>query len=249
MHLVGRITIVAAALACGSLLSAQSSDSSSTSTAPSGAASPVAARPANSGKPTNGGKPANGGKKEAKSRAPLAITPAREAAVLAFVQRNHAELADLLGYLKNSQPDEYERAVKEIFRTTERLRQIQERDEVQYELEVAVWTAQSQVQLLAAKLKMSSSDELLKELRDALGVQNDAKLALLKHDRQRFADRLAKIHADIARFENDRESMIDRQLKLLVRTAGEGRPKTSGKAGGKASQRYQPGANLLPEKR
>jgi hypothetical protein len=227
MHLVGRTTIAAAVLACGSLLYAQAGDSSSKTDA----ASPVAIRPAKSGKPSNSSKPA------AKARPPLTITPEREAAVLTFVQRNHAELADLLGYLKSSQPEEYERAVKEIFRTTERLAQIRERDPLQYDLEIAAWTAQSQVQLLAAKLKMSSSDELLKQLREALEAQNDAKLALLKHDRKKVADRLAKIDADIVRSENDRDNVIDRQLKLLVRTAGEGRPKAAAKGSTKASRK------------
>jgi hypothetical protein len=231
MHLVGRIMIAAAALGCCSLLYAQPSDSSSASSARTDAASPVATRPAKNSKP------ANSGKKDAKSRRPLTITPEREAAVLTFVQRNHDELADLLGYLKTSQPEEYERAVKEIFRTTERLEAIRERDPVQYELEIAAWTAQSQVQLLAAKLKMNSSDELLKQLRDALRIQNDAKLTLLKHDRQKVADRLTKIDSDIARFGDDRDSVIDRQLKLLVRTAGEGRPKTAAKGSAKAGRK------------
>ena len=43
-------------------------------------------------------------------------------------------------------------------------------------------------------------------------------------DRQRVADRLNKIDGEIARFESDREKVIDRQVQLLTRTAGEGRP-------------------------
>src|SRR5947207_8298247 len=91
-----------------------------------------------------------------KAKPPILVTPEREAAVMTFVQRNHAELADLLTSLKTSQPQEYEGAIKEIFRTIERLAVIQERDPRQYELEVVAWTAQSRVQLLAAKLKMSA---------------------------------------------------------------------------------------------
>src|SRR2546427_145019 len=71
-----------------------------------------------------------------KGKAAITVTPEREAAVLTFVQRNHGELADLLRALRDAQPAEYERAIKEIFRTTERLAQIQERDPQQYELEI-----------------------------------------------------------------------------------------------------------------
>jgi flagellar motility protein MotE (MotC chaperone) len=163
-------------------------------------------------------------KKGAFAKPAVSITPEREAAVLTFVQRNHAELADLLAVLKMNQPEEYDRAFRDIFRAMERINQIQERDPLQYELEVAAWTAQSRVQLLAAKLKMGSTDDLLKKLRDALATQNGAKLALLKHERQKAVDRLSKIDSDIARFETDREDVIDKQLKLLTRSTGEVRP-------------------------
>ena len=170
-----------------------------------------------------GDKSAANAKKDGKAKAPIAVTPEREAAVLTFVQRNHPELTNLLASLKGSQPEEYERAIREIFRTTERIAQIQERDPLQYELEIAAWTAQSKVQLLAAKLKMGATDELRKQLRDALGTQNEAKLALLKHERHRVADRVSKIDREISQFESDREKVIDKQLELLTRTAGEGR--------------------------
>jgi len=163
-------------------------------------------------------------KKANTAKPAISITPEREAAVLTFVQRNHAELTDLLAVLKTSQPEEYDRAVRDIFRAMERMNQIQERDPLQYDLEVAAWAAQSSVQLLAAKLKMGSTDDLVKKLRDALAIQNNAKLALLKHEHQKAADRLTKIDSDIARFETDREEVIDKQLKILTRSAGEVRP-------------------------
>jgi hypothetical protein len=167
-------------------------------------------------------------KKEAKSKSTILVTPEREAAVLTFVQRNHAELAELLAALKTNEPEQYERAIRDIFRTTERLAQIQERDPLQYELEIVAWTAQSRVELLAAKLKMESSDELVKQLREALKTQNEARVALLKHERQKFADRLNKLDAEIARFESNRDDVINRQVKVLVRSSGEGRPAKAG---------------------
>jgi hypothetical protein len=220
MRLTAQIAVFVLALGVGGLLFAQSgSKDSSTKVAP---------------KAANPGRANAAAKKDGKARA-IAITPEREAAALNFVQRNHAELADLLGYLKSSQPEEYERAIKEIFRVTERLAQIQERDPLQYELEVVAWTAQSRAQLLAARLKMGSSDELVKQLRDALGDQNDARLALLKHERQKVSDRLGKLDSDIARFESDREKVINRQLQLLTRDEAEARsPKLGAKNAAKS---------------
>jgi hypothetical protein len=206
------LIVFAAVVAFGGLLDAQSGNA--TSSAVSVKAGDKASPPA---------RIANA-KRDGKGKSAIAVTPEQEAAVIGFVQRNHAELAELLGYLKTSQPEEYQRAIKEILRTTERINQIQDRDPLQYELEVAVWTAQSRVQLLAARLKMGSTDELLKQLREALKTQNETKLSLLKHERQRVSDRLGKIEGDIARYETDREKLIDRQLQLLTRSAAEGRP-------------------------
>src|SRR5262245_61842208 len=208
MHVIRHMALAAAAISCGGLLFAQS-DAAKSATA-------VKSPPSAGG----GSNP----KKDGKARPGIALTPEREAAVTTFVQRNHPELAELLRYLKSGQPAEYERAIREISRTIERLSLISERDPLQYELEVAAWTAQSRVQLLGAKLKMESSDELLKELRTALATQNDAKLALLKHERQKVSDRLSKLDGDIGRIEEDREKLIDRQLQLLTQAASEGRP-------------------------
>lgn len=216
MHRVGRVVSFIAVLSMAGLLFAQTGEKA---TAPArGAAA----------------------KKAAKGK-PIMVTPEREAAVMTFVERNHPQLSELLTHLKTSRPQEYERAVREIFRTTERLALIQERDAVQYELEIAAWTRQSRVQLLAARLKMGATDELQKELREALAAQGDAKLALLKHERQKAADRLGKFDSEIAQFENDREKVIDKQLELLTKAAASGRssvnlgPKSVGKQAKKSA--------------
>ena len=154
---------------------------------------------------------------------PMNVTPEREAAVQTFVERNHPELAELLAHLKANKPQEYERAIRELHRITERLAGIQERDRTQYDLELKLWTAQSRVQLFTAKLRMDSTGELKTQLRDALNAQAEAKVALLRHERVRVTARLERIDADIAQFENDREKVIDKQMELLTRSATDGR--------------------------
>lgn len=166
------------------------------------------------------------GKKNNKT--PMAVTPEREAAVRTFIERNHPELAGLLAHLKDNQPREYERAVRELHRVTERLAGVQERDALQYELEVRLWTAQSQVQLLAARLKMGQTEELKDQLRQAIGQQADAKVELLRHDRSRVAERLSRIDRDIARFEAGRDEIIEKQLELLTRASSQEKPAQPG---------------------
>src|SRR5689334_8604162 len=57
------------------------------------------------------------------------VSPEREAAVMTFVRRHHEELEALLIHLREARPKEYEKALRELFRVTERLGQIQDRDE------------------------------------------------------------------------------------------------------------------------
>jgi hypothetical protein len=150
------------------------------------------------------------------SKERFTVTPEREAAVLTFVKRNHAELASLLEHLKESQPKEYERAIRELYRTSERLTQIHDRDREQYDLEVRLWKTQSRIQLLTARLQMGESDQLRRELKDLLGEQVDNRAALLGHERQKVLRRLAKIDADLERLADDRDKVIERQLQALT---------------------------------
>ena len=196
--------------------------------AQSGASEQRAQNKENQDKPGRSGKTAS--KKSTQKSRPIAVTPERVAAVMTFVERNHPELADLLEHLKANQPREYEQAIRDLHRVTERLAQIQERDAVHYELEVALWTSQSKVQLLSAQLRMADSEEIRSQLRDALSHQMDARLAVLRHERQRSADRLAKMDREIARLETERQVLIEKQLQILSRTVTEPRnkAKTSG---------------------
>jgi hypothetical protein len=169
-------------------------------------------------------KPAATPQKKNQARQLLTITPEREAAVQAFVERNHPELGELLGHLKANQPKQYEQAVKDIYRVTERLAQIQERDPLHYELEVKLWAAQSRVQVLAARLKMGATEEHRTQLREALAYQMDARLAVLKHQRDLVQERVAKMDREITQLETDRQSLIDRQVETLSRPANDRKP-------------------------
>jgi hypothetical protein len=171
---------------------------------------------------------------KAKKNIPLAITPEREAAAITFVERNHGELAGLLGSLKANQPKQYEQAIREIYRVTERLASVQERDPLLYELEVKLWTAQSQVQLLAARLKMSDSEEYRQQLREALSAQIAARLEVLKHQRTQAKERLAKMDREIQLVEENREQAIEKQLDVLTRLNAKTNPKAVSKTVGKA---------------
>src|SRR5262249_19634201 len=89
--------------------------------------------------------PANEGKGRGKAKAKPApgITPEREAAVKTFVDQHHPELGELLVHLKENNKKEYEKAVRDLFKTSERLARTHEMDVERYDLELKLWQTQS----------------------------------------------------------------------------------------------------------
>jgi hypothetical protein len=190
------------------------------------------------------GKSKSGESKATASKVLPGITPEREAAVMTFVKRHHPELTQLLIHLKENAPKEYDRAVRDLLRTSERLAQIQERDSLTYELELQSWKARSRAQLLAARLQMGDSDELRKQLRAALNEEYDLRLQLLERDREKAAERLKHLGDQVDKLSQRREEEIDRQLKQLTSAARGGEAKAKGKAKAKAKAKEIP-----PEKK
>jgi hypothetical protein len=162
----------------------------------------------------------------------IAITPEREAAVTKFVEKNHSELAALLAHLKTSQPKEYERAVRDLFRVTEKFAMVKERGDEQYGLELKAWKAQSRAQLLVARLKMTDpesadSEELKTQLREILTEQLQARIEVMKLERERTTARLEKLNQDIGKFEQNREAVIDSHVNNLMNQVNANRPKNN----------------------
>lgn len=159
--------------------------------------------------------------KPARAAAELpAYTPQREAAALSFVQQHHPELAALLAKLKRTNATEYEQAIGELFRTSERLAQTQERDAQRYELELELWKVESRIRLLAARLTMGGDSETLrKRLRTLLEEQFDLRLARQRLDRDRAAERLQRHEEAISRMEQNREKQLEMALRRLLQAA------------------------------
>ena len=148
-------------------------------------------------------------------RAP-AFTVAREAAALAFVGQHHPELVDLLHQLKESDEEEYERVVRELFQTSERLAGVQERNPERYALELEQWKLRSRIQLLAARVSMTDSETLKEELRGALEKQAKVRLDLLHLEQRQLRNRLEKIDALAAELEKAQDKHVQRQFDQLT---------------------------------
>jgi hypothetical protein len=171
-----------------------------------GAAKRAAAR-ANAG----GGQ---GGNKGKNNQQPL--TPEREAAAVTFVTLHHPDLAELLKHLKQSNPREYQRALRELFRQSENLAMTHEKDPRRYELDLEAWKLRSRIQLLAARLSMNYSKGLEDELRAALGEQVDLRLRQQELTRERLTNKLQEVDTEIARINSDREGRVKTELNRIM---------------------------------
>ncbi|MGV3608016.1 MAG: hypothetical protein ACO1RA_16530 [Planctomycetaceae bacterium] len=198
-------------------------------------------KPAEKPKPKDANRPKNTG----------AITPEREAAVMKFVERSHPALLELLRPLKESQPKEYERAVRELLRVTERLEAVEQRDKHLHTLELQAWTLQSRNQLITARLKVAREkhkaaqstddmppselqkiEELESELEGVLGQQIDVRIEILSYERAKAQERLEKLDKEIADMKANRNQVVAKQAQQL----------TGGKFRAKIAPKGKPGA-------
>ena len=159
-------------------------------------------------------------KKAAKT---AAYTPEREAAALAFVGQQHPELTPLLSQLKANKPKEYEAAIRDLFRTSERLAGIQERNPERYALEIENWKLRSQLQLVAARATMPEppgQDAARRaheaELRRLLDQQVDGRVKLLQFDREQLLERADELQSQITALQSDRADEVERRFERLM---------------------------------
>ncbi|HUG70558.1 MAG TPA: hypothetical protein VMM76_22605 [Pirellulaceae bacterium] len=156
---------------------------------------------------------------EVRAKSAGAIATEQEAAAIALVQEHHKDLLELLIHLKEGLPQEYERAIRDLSRASDRLAQFEKRDPERYRLELQLWQAGSRRQLLAARLQMGYSESLLSELREVLKEEQNLGLAVLRHERERLASRLAKIEEQITTQKNSAEASVERKLSTLTKAA------------------------------
>ena len=204
-----------------------------------GVVATVSAQQGRSQKPASKSKAADGNRSNAnrlgtgKEDKLPGFTLEREAAALSFVRQHHAELADLLAQLKTSNRKEYQRAVHELFRTSERLAQIRERgDTLKYDLDLEAWKLDSRIRLLAARMSMSEENEVLQaELKQLLLDRSDLQLEQQLLERERLATRLEKLDAAIEKTRREREQQAQASLDKLLKGMEAYRPARPGRAG------------------
>ena len=154
----------------------------------------------------------------------------REAEALAFVRLHHAELRDLLDRLKKHNPGEFEKAVRQIAQTSERLERLRERDPERYRVELELWKVDSRVHLLVARLTMTNDQALVDEIKDLLAERVELRLHQMRLERERLAARVEKLDELIADLDQNQDEAVQKEFDRLTRGLGAPRTKSRGRS-------------------
>jgi hypothetical protein len=145
----------------------------------------------------------------------------QEAAALRFVREHHQELAGLLENLKTSNhkehQTEYRQAIRELFRTSEKIAQTKLVDEERYNIELESWKTESEIRLLAAKLTMGDRQDLRGKLRQQFVRKNQLQLQRLELEKRRIEARIDKLKGNL-------DQVSQRQLDDLLRSVRKEKP-------------------------
>jgi predicted outer membrane protein len=152
------------------------------------------------------------------------FTEEREAAATHFVRKHCPELLPLLDDLKKANRPAYELQVRETFRVTELLADLQDDDPKRYELELKIWTAENKALVLVARHATAKNGEqkavedqlhaLAKEL-VGLDVQTaEHRVEVLRVELNAAKDDLAKLRDSFDRSVKERyETLLEKARK------------------------------------
>ncbi len=177
------------------------------------------------------------------SDAKVAEKERRESIAWAFVMLHHPELAEVLSRLKLMNPGEFDRALVQVFATTERLNKLQKDEAQRAELELQAWKVDSRIRLLAARMAVSLSDSHDREMLAALTEQNKIRIQLLQADRERMLVRAKSLEVLIKKGKDEEKKDVDNRFQDVLREVNKQRAKQGLKT---ADKTVAPNAAKVP---
>ena len=150
-----------------------------------------------------------------------------EKAALKFATEHHPELAELLQALRRSDKTQFQAALSDLARDSERLAKLADRDRDRFGAALSVWKLDSRIRLEMARFAMSEDPEREARIRELLKQRHEARRSLLQLDRKRTDARAAKIDEQLAALGEDSKERATAEFERLKKSvAGKGRTKT-----------------------
>ena len=138
------------------------------------------------------------------------ISPQREKGVLNFVEKNHRELKSVLDHLKKNRPSDYQRALNQINRASQRIENMKQKDPQRYQIELGSWKTQSRIKLVAAKLALNDNDKLRGELKKIIKEDISWRAKRLELDNKRLQERIERNKKSLRDIKSIDNSRLDR---------------------------------------
>jgi hypothetical protein len=152
----------------------------------------------------------------------VTFTAEREAAALKFVEENRPELPAVLADLKARQPAEYQRAICDLFWTSEMLAAMRQDDPQRHELALRTWQLESLAHLQAARIAGAPENasllqaELEQTVEQLVAAQlEESAYAVKRQEAQlkRSQERQKKLEARRAELVQERLSAIQQTIE------------------------------------
>jgi len=158
---------------------------------------------------------------EEKARTPAAVddNADEEAAALKFAKEHHPELAKLLGPMKSARPKEYQKAVRELSRTADRLTRMQTRAPERYAIEIELWKTESRLRLIAVRTAMVDDDERREQIEKLVTDRNALKIKLYEFERDEAKSRITQLDKQIETLKAQESNAVRKEVDRLVNSA------------------------------
>jgi len=153
------------------------------------------------------------------------VTPEQEEVALKFAKKHHPELAELLLRLKERRKNQYQRAVRQIFTTSERLGRIKKNSPGRFEQQLKTWKLDSRIRLLMARSAMGEGDQHRDKIRKMVAEKIQLRIEQLKSELERAKNRLDRIQHQLDQMQSNSEATIEKEITRLKRTLGKRKPK------------------------
>ena len=162
-------------------------------------------------------------RKSKKRRTAFRLTAETERVALSFVRKHHRELEELLVYLKENKRQAYHRAIRDLWRASDRLAGIKKRDQKRYKLELRIWQTDSRSKVLAARYLMTQKESIRNELRDVLKERAELKRKSIALEKVRLTKRMERLRSQLDRvskqmkkLEDNIDNDVKRRFRLLT---------------------------------
>lgn len=175
---------------------------------------------------------------------PIQISPESEARANQLVVSHLPELKNILRRLRESEQQEYAKAIHDLARSARKLELAESRADGGFEVELQLLKSQTKVNLLTARLRVRDSNRDRKQLRSALNRFHSAQIERTKYEVQALRNRLVHTQKQLASAEQRLESkqqltteQLEKNYLRLIRKAGrEPDGRTDANPSGKPSQ-------------